>query len=96
MNGSLLGGTLIAVAYFATSCVAFVAVGCDKAAANQRRRRIPEKRLHLLSFAGGWPGALLAHHVFRHKTQKRSFQVVFRLTIATNCLLLGCLLYALM
>ncbi|MGV8663884.1 DUF1294 domain-containing protein, partial [Pseudomonas aeruginosa] len=26
---------------------------------------------------GGWPGALVAQQVFRHKTRKLSFQLVF-------------------
>ncbi len=34
-------------------------------------------RLHLLELLGGWPGAFLAQQVFRHKTRKLSFQLVF-------------------
>jgi uncharacterized membrane protein YsdA (DUF1294 family) len=30
-----------------------------------------------MELVGGWPGALLAQQVFRHKTRKLSYQVVF-------------------
>ncbi|MCE7524423.1 DUF1294 domain-containing protein [Alloalcanivorax xenomutans] len=43
---------------------------------------------------GGWPGALLAQRVFRHKTRKTSFQVVFYLVVAANLGALGWLLFA--
>ena len=39
--------------------------------------RTPEVRLHLFELLGGWPGALVAQQVFRHKTRKLSFQLVF-------------------
>jgi len=36
--------------------------------------RIDAAHLRML---GGWPGAFLAQRVFRHKTSKLSYQVVF-------------------
>ncbi|WP_147463771.1 DUF1294 domain-containing protein, partial [Pseudomonas amygdali] len=33
---------------------------------------------------GGWPGALLAQQVFRHKTRKVSFQIVFWLIVLAH------------
>lgn len=47
-------------------------------------RRVPESHLHLLSLAGGWPGALIAQPVFRHKTIKQPFQGVFWATVVLN------------
>lgn len=38
-------------------------------------------QLHALELLGGWPGALLAQQLLRHKTKKTSYQVVFWLTI---------------
>ena len=35
------------------------------------------KTLHWLEFLGGWPGALIAQRVIRHKNKKTSFQVDF-------------------
>lgn len=67
------------------SVVAFGVYGFDKRAARDGRRRVPESTLHLLGLAGGWPGAFVAQQVFRHKTRKAGFQVVFWLTVAANC-----------
>jgi uncharacterized membrane protein YsdA (DUF1294 family) len=41
--------------------------------------------LHLLSLAGGWPGALVAQRAFRHKTQKLSFKIVLWAIVAAHC-----------
>lgn len=69
---------------FAASAVTFFVYARDKAAASSGGRRIPENVLHLLSLAGGWPGALIAQRILRHKTRKTSFQVVFWITVAVN------------
>jgi uncharacterized membrane protein YsdA (DUF1294 family) len=69
--------TSIAVLYLAMSLVTFGAYGLDKRRARRGDSRTPERRLHLLELLGGWPGALLGMKVFRHKTQKRSFRLVF-------------------
>ncbi len=74
----------LATVYLAGSSLAFVAYGIDKAAAIDGGWRIPEAFLHLLGFAGGWPGALVAQRVFRHKCRKLSFQVVFWIVAALN------------
>ncbi len=46
--------------------------------------RIPEKQLHAVALLGGWPGALLAQQLLRHKTQKASFQGIFWLIVALH------------
>lgn len=71
--------------YAVTSVAAFVAYGIDKSAARRKLRRTPESTLHALGLAGGWPGALAAQSLFRHKTSKPSFQAVFRATAVVNC-----------
>ncbi|RZA32784.1 MAG: DUF1294 domain-containing protein [Lysobacteraceae bacterium] len=76
---------LVFVLYFAMSGIAFVAYAIDKAAARSERRRTPENTLHLLGLAGGWPGALVAQALLRHKSAKRSFQVAYWWTVAINC-----------
>ncbi|MDO6460826.1 DUF1294 domain-containing protein [Granulosicoccaceae sp. 1_MG-2023] len=78
---------LLAVLVALLSLVSFVAYAADKSAARKRQWRTPEKTLHVLALAGGWPGALLAQYWFRHKTQKASFRLVFRLTVLANILL---------
>lgn len=79
---------VVPLVYLGMSLVAFVAYAVDKAAARARRWRTPESTLHLMSLAGGWPGALLAQQLLRHKTSKRSFVVVFWLTVFANVVLL--------
>ena len=51
--------------------------GYDKAVAGGRRTRVPEAILHTLALLGGTIAAFLAQQLFRHKTVKGSFQVVF-------------------
>ena len=76
------------------SVVTFVAYGLDKRAATRHSRRIPEKRLHLLALLGGWPGALVAQRLFKHKRRKRSFMTIFLLTIVLHAVLLAGAIYA--
>ncbi|MFW9269288.1 DUF1294 domain-containing protein [Pseudomonas sp. NR3] len=64
-------------AYGVVSAVAFLLYWSDKRKARSDAWRTPENVLHAVELAGGWPGALLAQQVFRHKTRKVSFQVVF-------------------
>jgi len=66
------------------SVVTFIVYGVDKWAAMRNQWRIPENTLHLLSLAGGWPGALIAQQILRHKSRKPSFQAVFWITVALN------------
>jgi len=54
-----------------------VLYGYDKRQAIAGGMRIPEATLHLASLVGGSPGALAGQLLFRHKTRKRSFRVVF-------------------
>jgi uncharacterized membrane protein YsdA (DUF1294 family) len=63
------------------SILAFVAYWSDKRRAEAGEWRVPESTLHFFGFLGGWPGAFLAQRVFRHKTSKISFQVVFWLIV---------------
>ncbi|MFC6338757.1 DUF1294 domain-containing protein [Pseudomonas sp. CCM 7891] len=65
------------VAYSGVSIVAFFLYWSDKRKARTDSWRTPENVLHAVELAGGWPGALIAQQVFRHKTRKVSYQVVF-------------------
>ena len=56
------------------SAVTFFVYGTDKLCAVHDKRRVPEKWLLFLSFAGGMPGAIAAMELFRHKTVKSSFK----------------------
>ena len=49
----------------------------DKRWAQAAKGRLPERVLHLAELLGGWPGALVAQQLLRHKTRKVSYQWVF-------------------
>jgi len=89
----------IAVAYLAVmlvlSLVAFVFYGFDKRRAQKDGRRVPEKTLHIMSLLGGWPGALMGQRVFRHKTQKLRFRIVFWLCVMLHLVVVGGAVYIL-
>jgi len=70
-----------AAVYPLLSVLAFLLYGIDKRSALAGRRRTPENTLHLSELLGGWPGALIAQQVFRHKTRKLSYQVPFWLIV---------------
>ena len=77
--------SLIFAIYMAASLLTFLVYGIDKSAANKGAWRTSESTLHLLSLAGGWPGALVAQQKFRHKTKKISFRFAFWITVLLNC-----------
>ena len=62
----------------------FIVYALDKSAAKAGRWRVAEKTLHLLALAGGWPGALLAQQLLRHKTSKPGFIAMFWFTVLVN------------
>ena len=72
------GETVLPLAAYAVdSVVAFFLYWNDKRKARTDSWRTPENVLHAVELAGGWPGALIAQQVFRHKTRKVSYQVLF-------------------
>ena len=75
---------LVAAAYGVMSITAFAFYAIDKRAARNRAWRTPEKNLLLMGLLCGWPGALLAQQMLRHKTSKQSFQTAFWLTVGLN------------
>jgi uncharacterized membrane protein YsdA (DUF1294 family)/cold shock CspA family protein len=78
--------------YLVVSLVAFVSYAFDKSAASRGQWRVQESTLHLFALLGGWPGALAAQRLLRHKSAKVSFQAMFWVTVALNCGGLGWLL----
>lgn len=75
--------------YMVACAVTFIAYALDKSAAINDRWRTQESTLHLFSVLGGWPGALLAQRILRHKSKKEEFQRVFWVTVIVNCAALG-------
>lgn len=74
----------VAALYFAASAVTFIAYAADKFSARRGAWRTRESTLHTLALAGGWPGALAAQQLFRHKSTKPGFRRVFWTTVVLN------------
>jgi uncharacterized membrane protein YsdA (DUF1294 family)/cold shock CspA family protein len=70
--------------YLGMSLLTFAFYAMDKAAAQKGGQRTPESTLHTLALVGGWPGALYAQQLLRHKSSKESFRVVFWFTLVLN------------
>lgn len=77
---------LILALYAVASLATFIAYALDKRAATRGTWRVRERTLHLFELAGGWPGALLAQRLLRHKTIDRRFRLIFWLIVATHVL----------
>ncbi len=74
----------VAVAYLVASLLTFMAYALDKSAAQSGQWRTQERTLFLMGLVGGWPGAVFAQQIFRHKSNKRDFQAIFWLTVIAN------------
>ncbi|CAM3927777.1 DUF1294 domain-containing protein [Paenibacillus alkaliterrae] len=73
------------------SCT-FLLMGYDKQRAKRQRRRVPEKRLFLLSAIGGAGGTMLGMKVWRHKTKHRTFTVGMPFLLGLNLMIvIGCI-----
>ena len=70
--------------YLCAGLATFMVYAVDKVQAKRGGWRIPERILHLMELAGGWPGALMAQRLLRHKSSKSSYQMVFWLIVAVH------------
>lgn len=70
--------------YLGMSVAAVIAYAIDKQSAMSGGWRTSEATLHSIDLLGGWPGAILAQLLFRHKTRKPSFQFVFWMIVAAH------------
>ncbi|SFD34722.1 DUF1294 domain-containing protein [Pragia fontium] len=75
--------------YILSSLLAFIFYLRDKIAAKNDEWRVKESTLLWLGLIGGWPGALIAQQIYRHKTSKTKFQLLFWPTVIINCLALA-------
>lgn len=75
---------LVGVIYLVGSMVCFAMYAVDKAAAKAGRWRTSENTLLLLGLACGWPGAIVAQKLLRHKSNKQSFKSRFWITVLVN------------
>ncbi len=79
---------VILTAVVLVNLAAFYMYWRDKEAAINDTRRTPEEWLHGLAVVGGWPGAWFAQQIFRHKTSKQPFRLVYWATVGVNILAL--------
>jgi len=75
----------VLLVYIGASVLSIFLYAADKSAARNNRWRTPENTMHIVALLGGWPGALVSHDVFRHKSKKEAFQFVFWGTVVLNC-----------
>lgn len=85
---ALLGLWLVAV-----NVVTFAYYAHDKARARRGGRRVPEAVLHGLALAGGTAGAYAGMSLFRHKTLKPGFRLLFWVIAVMHGLLLLAVAY---
>jgi uncharacterized membrane protein YsdA (DUF1294 family)/cold shock CspA family protein len=76
----------VAGLYLAASVVCFVVYVVDKSAAVAGRWRVSESTLIFLGLVGGWPGAIVAQQVSRHKSNKVAFRSAFWGSVVLNVL----------
>ena len=74
----------VAAVYVVASLISFVAYAMDKSAARSGGWRTPEATLHWFSLACGWPGALVAQQLLRHKLSKPAFVATYWATVLVN------------
>jgi len=84
---------LLLAPYCLFSVVGFAMYRADKIAAERGTWRTSEATLHAIALLGGWPGALVARRVFRHKTTKQPFRTIFWCTVIANCVALAWLVF---
>ena len=84
--GTLAGrlSPFISVIYGVVSTLTYLLYWFDKSAARRGDHRTPESSLLLMGLVGGWPGAVVAQRMLRHKTRKLSFQLAFWGTAVMN------------
>ena len=68
--------------------VVFLVYGLDKGKARKGSYRISEKTLLLMTYVGGGLGAWAGGTHFRHKTQKKYFQLAWAVGVLIDALLI--------
>ena len=76
----------VAGLYVGVSIVCFVVYAVDKSAAVAGRWRVPKDTFIFLGLACGWPGAIVAQQLLRHKSNKAQFRSAFWGSVVLNVL----------
>lgn len=78
----------VLIYYLAINVLLFLLMGWDKSRAVKEKLRIPESQIYTLSLIGGGLGGFLGMQVFKHKSRKISFRIVFILSIVVHIFLI--------
>lgn len=62
--------------YLIVSLFTLAIYGIDKFLAKAEWKRVPERWFHTLALIGGFPGALVGMHLFKHKVNNSKFRWV--------------------
>ena len=73
-----------ALVYLTASVVCVFAYAFDKSAAEAGGWRVSESTLLSRGLLGGWPGAIVAQQLLRHKSSKAAFRTAFWGTVVLN------------
>ena len=82
-----------ATSYLVMSGLTAAIYAFDKRQAQKSAHRVSEITLHSFAVLGGWPGAMIAQQVLRHKSSKAEFRKTFWLTVIANLVILALLLW---
>jgi uncharacterized membrane protein YsdA (DUF1294 family)/cold shock CspA family protein len=74
----------VAAIYVVASVLCILVYAADKSAAVEGRWRVSESALLALGLVGGWPGAIVAQRILRHKTKKVQFRIAFWGSVLLN------------
>ena len=77
----------VAAVYGGMSILTAIVYAIDKSSARSGGWRVSESSLLALGFLGGWPGAIVAQQLLRHKTVKESFRNQFWATVVVHIIL---------
>ena len=83
----------VLAALIVMNLLCFILMGCDKARAKKKKRRVPERTLFLAAILFGAAGGTLGMLVFRHKTKHWYFKVFFPLLAVLQAAVPGFLGY---
>ena len=64
----------------------FILMGIDKLLSIKKLYRIPEIVLLIVPFIGGSIGGILGMYIFKHKTKKIKFKLLFIMSLIVNIL----------
>ncbi|ADV70659.1 TPA: DUF1294 domain-containing protein [Streptococcus suis] len=79
---------MVSMALVVWNLLVFITYGMDKGKARKNAYRISEKTLLLMSYFGGGLGAWAGGTHFRHKTQKKYFQLAWAIGVLIDAVIM--------